>query len=845
MQNHQPDPRSHRDQYRDPGQVGVTPGADNFSDRAAGGMAGIAFSIADQNARQSGLNAMTPADPNYPQHDAGPVPFKQPQPPRHATPQQYERGYDQRQQQQQQYDQGYDHQPYDQGYPQQQQHHQQQQHQQQYDNRNYDDRQYGGAATPGGGYGPYPDQEPTLPNIPLAPSQAQYRDQPSPYSAHSDSNPYDDCRNYGQPPYHNTADRDSNNSMAPFGAAGMTPGHSTPQPGNGFGSNGFGGNGGGPGGPPGSRGTLPYGGFNPHDHYADDPYNRYSTGAHLGQRDLGRFDPATIADDGDDGLVYERARHQGRASLLSLGRGSNHSHQNIPGAAAGAMAGAGVMGAGAAAGKAMSNRLSGLYNGVANQSSRSVGQGSNHSRGNTAAAAAIGVGAAGVGAAAASGPGSISGGSHGGGSTIAGPAYGGNGATGPQGGGSGMDFNDMATRAAATQEKGNSEWLTQQNKGNKKWKWCIWIAVILVVGAGVACGVVFGVVLKDKKGNGSSSGSSSGGSSGAGGGGGGLTAGEDTDKNGDLDINSKEIQELLNNPNLHKVFPGIDYTPINSQFPDCLSNPPSQNNITRDLAVLSQLTNTVRLYGTDCNQTEMLLHARERLQLTDTVKIWLGVWQDGNTTTNERQLAQMWSILDTYGHEPFKGVIVANEILFREQMTATQLGSLLQTVRQNVSTMNFPDDFVVATSDLGDKWDSTLASISDAIMGNIHPFFAGVTAEDATSWTMTFWENKISSFKKSDPKLNIISETGWPTAGGKIKGSVASIDELNTFMDGFVCEALTNGTEYFWFEAFDEPWKIAFNEPGKEWEDKWGLLTVDRVLKDGVKIPDCGGKTVD
>lgn len=47
------------------------------------------------------------------------------------------------------------------------------------------------------------------------------------------------------------------------------------------------------------------------------------------------------------------------------------------------------------------------------------------------------------------------------------------------------------------------------------------------------------------------------------------------------------------------------------------------------------------------------------------------------------------------------------------------------------------------------------------------------------------------------------------------------------------------------FEAFDEPWKEQLNEPGKEWEDKWGLMDLARNLKPGVKIPDCGGKTID
>lgn len=46
------------------------------------------------------------------------------------------------------------------------------------------------------------------------------------------------------------------------------------------------------------------------------------------------------------------------------------------------------------------------------------------------------------------------------------------------------------------------------------------------------------------------------------------------------------------------------------------------------------------------------------------------------------------------------------------------------------------------------------------------------------------------------------------------------------------------------FEAFDEPWKISLNTEGRQWEDKWGLMDIDRKLKPGVKIPDCGGKTV-
>lgn len=385
-------------------------------------------------------------------------------------------------------------------------------------------------------------------------------------------------------------------------------------------------------------------------------------------------------------------------------------------------------------------------------------------------------------------------------------------------------------------EKSSNYMSSKNGIRSKIWKWIVIILVFLLVAGAIVGGVVGSIIAGNRKPSYDR-----------------PSASDDLRKNGDLDINSPEIKALMNNKDLHRVFPGMDYTPLNTQYPDCIHHPPSQNNITRDVAVLSQLTNKIRLYGTDCNQTQMLIHAVDRLQLKKDVKIWLGVWQDKNETTNARQLAQMWDILDQYGPEPFEGVIVANEVLFRKDMTINQLGTVLDGVRSNFSTKGIK--LPVASSDLGDDWTSGLAAESDYVMANIHPFFAGVAAEAAADWTYDFWTSKDKQFWKAEKSKNIISETGWPSAGGKncgespectssTPGAVASIDGMNTFMETWVCQALANGTNYFWFEAFDEPWKIRFNEKDKNWEDKWGLMDMNRKLKPGIKIPDCGGKTV-
>jgi len=278
----------------------------------------------------------------------------------------------------------------------------------------------------------------------------------------------------------------------------------------------------------------------------------------------------------------------------------------------------------------------------------------------------------------------------------------------------------------------------------------------------------------------------------------GVSAADDLRQNGALDKNSAEIKDIMDNPNLHKVFHGMDYTPLGGVYPECLTWPPTQNNITRDVAVLSLLTDKVRLYGTDCNQTEMVLHAIDVLDVD--MKVWIGVWLDGNSTTNTRQLNHLYTLLsDEKHHDKYAGVAVGNEVLFAQTLTQTQLFNIIKEVRTNLTALGY--DIPVGTSDLGSNWNAVMAREVDVLMANVHPFFAGVVVEEAADWTWKFFQdNDVVLTNGLDPKPRVmISEVGWPTAGGSNNGSVAGIDELNTFMGDFVCRENERGTEYFWY----------------------------------------------
>jgi len=344
-----------------------------------------------------------------------------------------------------------------------------------------------------------------------------------------------------------------------------------------------------------------------------------------------------------------------------------------------------------------------------------------------------------------------------------------------------------------------SEWLDKQSNGSKRLKWIVGSILLLVVIAAVVGGTTGGILgmKKASAANGSTTSSPS----------------SSSNKNGLYTIHSPEVKALLNNTAFHKVFPGMDYTPQNAQYPACLSNPLEQNDITLDVAQLAQLTPAIRLYGTDCEQTELVLNAISLLDYNATLQVWLGVWLGSNGTTNTRQLAQMEDILRSYPRERFAGVIVGNEVLFREDMSEAELAGNLTDVRTSLAALGI-DDLPVATSDLGDDWTEELAGDSDVVMANVHPFFAGVTPRAAPGWTWEFWQGHNVGLKSGSPDKgwpgSIIAEVGWPSEGGTNcggatgscgdgeEGAVASVEGLNEFMDGWVCEALRNGTTYFW-----------------------------------------------
>ena len=126
----------------------------------------------------------------------------------------------------------------------------------------------------------------------------------------------------------------------------------------------------------------------------------------------------------------------------------------------------------------------------------------------------------------------------------------------------------------------------------------------------------------------------------------------------------------------------------------------------------------------------------------------------------------------------------------------------------------------------------------DIIGANIHPFFGGEEVEKGSEWTLDFLKYQIEPINSKNTTI-VITEVGWPSSGGRYQKALASIPNLKYLLEDFPCKARASGYGYYFFEAFDEPWKKVFYSGKNKWETEWGIFDKDRKKKVDFKSFGC------
>ncbi|KIK66578.1 glycoside hydrolase family 17 protein [Collybiopsis luxurians FD-317 M1] len=380
-------------------------------------------------------------------------------------------------------------------------------------------------------------------------------------------------------------------------------------------------------------------------------------------------------------------------------------------------------------------------------------------------------------------------------------------------------------------ESTNDTWMEKAPSKSKKTRYFVIGGLVLAVVIAVA--VALGVTLSKKNSTSSSSSSSSSGSS--------VTNSDPNDPS-----------KFTKDSRLKQSFYGIAYTPAGSQLPDCGN---SLADVITDIQLLSQLTTRVRLYGADCNQSALVLEAIKQTKVNMSVIIANYPIATDNGSAYERQALELENAIQTYGTDNIIGVTVGNEFILDylddngggddpNSSVGNEGAEILIAFINDTKTLlsNISVSLPVGNSDAGAYFNNLVLEDVDYGLANVHPWFANVSIDDAAGWTWDFFQQndvELADGLSNKPSMSI-AETGWPTnstdAGNETNGpSNATEANLQIFLNTFLCQANANGTEYYFFEAFDEVWKL---EEFGGVEGYWGLFYSNKTLKD-ITIPDC------
>jgi len=380
-----------------------------------------------------------------------------------------------------------------------------------------------------------------------------------------------------------------------------------------------------------------------------------------------------------------------------------------------------------------------------------------------------------------------------------------------------------------------SEGYKGRKSGNSRKKW-IWIGIVAVV----VVGGIAGGIAAWKATSGGSSSSSSSSASGSG-------------KMQFIDGTAKVVKSNPSDPSqfekdsrLKQIFYGLAYTPKNVlEEYGCGA---TLANVTEDIQLISQLTTRIRTYSTSCNQTQLTLQAIQDTKVNMTV--WLGAYVGQNSTVNEQQQQDVLDALQIYGTDHVSGITIGNEYVLGQENSAASIQYIVSqqaSFRTKLAALNLPKSLPVGTSDAGSSFNAALVAGSDYIMANVHPWFGGLSVDQAAGWTWDFFEENDVALAEaaSNNPTAYIAETGWPTESmtpenATLGAAVAGVSELQTFLDTYPCAANRNGSYYFYFEPFDEPWKERYGGV----EPYWGLFDSNKVLKD-ISLPDCDVDSTD
>lgn len=299
---------------------------------------------------------------------------------------------------------------------------------------------------------------------------------------------------------------------------------------------------------------------------------------------------------------------------------------------------------------------------------------------------------------------------------------------------------------------------------------------------------------------------------------------------------------------------GIAYSP----YRDCQTpggaRLPTGDEIDEDMFRIAHTANAIRTYSTTGANTRIAEAA-----VTHGRALYAGAWLD----EIDADAAELHALLELARTVHPAGLIVGNEFYLRHRAEGRAAAHyLLERIRGIKAALPAQRPLVMTAEVDGImfQWACRNSALvvegiapeyrpildaTDAVLVHIYPFWEGHPISGAAALAAARYIAIRDFVSRQYPgKRVIIGETGWPSTGAPVGGAVPGPDAQRRYMAEFLQLAETHAIDYFYFDAFDEGWKVA--EPGHVGQH-WGYADATRAVKydiSGMLLPDSSqGKT--
>ncbi|MDB4094453.1 glycosyl hydrolase family 17 protein, partial [Flavobacteriaceae bacterium] len=200
------------------------------------------------------------------------------------------------------------------------------------------------------------------------------------------------------------------------------------------------------------------------------------------------------------------------------------------------------------------------------------------------------------------------------------------------------------------------------------------------------------------------------------------------------------------------------------------------------------------------------------------IKTLVGAWLGDDLEKNEEEIEALIKL----AKEGYVDIAaVGNEVMYREDLTEEQLLEYINRVKKALP--GIPVGYVDAYYEFSHR--PKITEACDVILANCYPYWEGCPIHYSIAHMKKMFDQATEA---GQGKKVIITETGWPSEGGSLRGAFASRENAMNYFINTQEWAENNNVELFYFSSFDESWKVgAEGDVGAY----WGLWDKNEQLK--------------